>query len=44
MTQLKHSYYFVRGHLDNDYFEEVTDDPNQEDFIQETCDECGDND
>lgn len=44
MTQLKHSYYFVRGHLDNDHFEEVTDDPNQEDFIQETCDECGDND
>lgn len=44
MTQLKHSYYFVRGHLDNDYFEEVTDDPNQEDFIQETCDGCGDND
>lgn len=44
MTQLKHSYYFVRGHLDNDYFEEVTDDLNQEDFIQETCDGCGDND
>lgn len=21
MTQLKHSYYFVRGHLDNDWIE-----------------------
>lgn len=44
MGKLKHTYYFVEGHLGEDYFEEVTDDPNQEEFIQETCDECGDND
>lgn len=44
MTKLKHTYYLVEGHLGEDYFEKVTDDPNQEDFIQETCDECGDSD
>lgn len=44
MAKLKHSYYFVRGHLDEDYFEQVTGDPSQEDSIEETCDECGDND
>ena len=44
MTKLKHTYYLVEGHLGEDYFEKVTDDPNQEGFIQETCDECGDND
>lgn len=44
MTKLKHTYYLVEGHLGEDYFEKVTDDPNQEYFIQETCDECGDSD
>lgn len=44
MTQLKHSYYFVGGHLGEDYFALVTGDPNQEDFIEELCEECGDND
>lgn len=44
MSKLKHSYYLVAGHLDEDYFEKVTDDPNQEEFIQEVCDSCGDND
>lgn len=44
MCNLKHSYYLVESHLGGDYFERVTDDPDQEDFIQETCDECGDND
>lgn len=44
MDKLKNSYYLVAGHLGEDYFEKVTDDPNQEDLIQETCDECGDND
>ena len=27
MSKLKHSYYLVAGHLDEDYFEKVTDDP-----------------
>lgn len=44
MTKLKNSYYLVRGHLGEDYFEKVTDDPNQVDFIQATCNQCGDND
>lgn len=44
MTQLKHAYYLVEDHLGEDYFEMVTDDPNQEEFIEETCDECGEND
>lgn len=44
MAKLKHTYYFVEGHLGGDYFEKVTGDPNQEDFIQEMCDECGDSD
>ena len=44
MIKLKNSYYLVAGHLDEDYFEKVTDDPNQEEFIQEVCDECGDSD
>lgn len=44
MCNLKHSYYLVKGHLGGDYFERVTNDPDQEDFIQEICDVCGDND
>ncbi|WP_295731691.1 hypothetical protein [uncultured Limosilactobacillus sp.] len=44
MNKLENSYYLVRGHLGEDYFEKVTDDPNQVDSIQETCNQCGDND
>lgn len=44
MSKLKNSYYLVQGHLGEDYFEKVTGDPNQEEFIQEVCDSCGDND
>lgn len=44
MDELNNSYYLVAGHLGEDYFEKVTDDPNQEEFIQEVCDSCGDND
>lgn len=44
MAKLNNSYYLVQGHLGEDYFEKVTDDPNQEAFIEETCNECGDND
>ena len=44
MSRLKHSYYLVEGHLGGDYIKKVTDDPYQEDDIQEICDECGDND
>lgn len=44
MAKLKNSYYLVQGHLGGDYFERVTNDPDQEDFIEEICDECGEND
>lgn len=40
MTKLKHAYYLVQSHMGGLYFDQVTYDPNQEDFIQETCDEC----
>ena len=44
MTKLKNAYYLVRGNLGEDYFEKVTNDPNQVDSIEETCNQCGDND
>ena len=42
IKELENSYYLVSGHLDEDYFERVTGDPDQVDFIEETCEVCGD--
>jgi len=38
-------YYLVEGHLGGDYWIEVNpDDPDQVDWIEATCHQCGDND
>ena len=45
MSEEESVYYLVSGHLNGDWWEKVDpEDPNQEDEIQATCEECGDSD